>query len=221
MKIAEEFMDEFICDPIAQTPSEQLTLSLATIIGGGKVSGRAMAKAKKIASTLTGATSIPEVKGCGLTERQSAAISACIRIGLALCSSPFKLGERFSNSREIFQRYRARFYGAHKEYFLCLNLNSKNQLIREVLISVGSLSTSVVHPREVFAPAVKDSAAATICIHNHPSGDPAPSREDRECTERLCQAGKIIGIRVLDHIVLGFDDYYSFADAGLLNQESS
>jgi DNA repair protein RadC len=83
---------------------------------------------------------------------------------------------------------------------------------------VGSLSTSVVHPREVFAPAVKDSSAAILFLHNHPSGDPAPSREDRECTSRLCQAGKILGIRVLDHIVLGFDDYFSFADAGLFQQ---
>lgn len=81
---------------------------------------------------------------------------------------------------------------------------------------MGSLSTSVVHPREVFAPAVRDSSAAILFLHNHPSGDPAPSREDRDCTARLCQAGKILGIRCLDHIVLGHDDYYSFADAGLL-----
>jgi DNA repair protein RadC len=155
---------------------------------------------------------------CGLTETQSALISAAIRIGQELCSAPLKAGERFSNSREIFNRYRSRFYAARKEYFVALNLNSRNQLIREVLISVGSLSTSVVHPREVFAPAVRDSSAAILFLHNHPSGDPAPSREDRECTSRLCQAGTILGIRCLDHIVLGFDDYFSFADAGLLQQ---
>ena len=108
-----------------------------------------------------------------------------------------------------------------KEYFLSLHLNSKNQLIREVLVSVGSLSTSVVHPREVFSPAVRDSTASLIFIHNHPSGDPAPSREDRDCTQRLIHAGQILGIRVLDHIVLGYDDYYSFADAGLVGGEQS
>ena len=74
-----------------------------------------------------------------------------------------------------------------------------------------------MHPREVFAPAVRDSTAALIFMHNHPSGDPAPSREDKDCTQRLSHAGQILGIRVLDHIVLGHNDYYSFADAGLLN----
>lgn len=103
------------------------------------------------------------------------------------------------------------------EYFLSLHLNSKNQLIREVLVSIESLSTSVVHPREVFAAAVRDPAAAVIFMHNHPSGDPVPSREDRECTQRLVSAGRLLGIRVLDHIVLGYDDYFSFADAGVLS----
>jgi DNA repair protein RadC len=158
--------------------------------------------------------STAELMNCGLTETQSALISSAIRIGQELCSTPLRPGERFGSSREIFQRYRARFFAARKEYFVSLNLNSKNQLIREVLISVGSLSTSVVHPREVFAPAVRDSSAAILFLHNHPSGDPVPSREDRECTQRLCQAGKILGIRCLDHIVLGFDDYFSFADGG-------
>jgi len=78
------------------------------------------------------------------------------------------------------------------------------------------MGTSVVHPREVWKSALLDSAAAVVFIHNHPSGDPAPSREDRECTNRLVEASKILGIRVLDHIIFGQTDYYSFADAGLL-----
>jgi len=179
-----------------------------------------MAKAQKIARTISASASILELVGCGLTEKQAALILASLHIGQELCSSPLRPGERFSSSREIFVRYRARFYAAKKVFFVALNLNSKNQLIREVLISVGSLSTSVVHPREVFSPAVKDSSAAILFLHNHPSGDPAPSREDRECTSRLCEAGRILGIRVLDHIVLGFDDYYSFADAGSFQQST-
>ena len=213
-------MEEFVCESIRPAPSEQLTLNLAAVIGHGKINGRALAKAQKLAATINASISIPELMNCGLTEKQSSIISACIGIGQELCSSPYKPGERFSNSRDLFNRYRARFFNARKEYFIALILNSKNQLIREALISIGSLSTSVVHPREVFAPAIKDSGAALLFLHNHPSGDPAPSREDRDCTQRLCQAGKIIGIRCLDHIVLGFDDYYSFADAGLL-QESA
>jgi DNA repair protein RadC len=209
-------MNEFVCESIQPIPSDNLTLNIALVLGHGKVYGRTMEKARKIAANISASASAAELMNCGLTETQSALISAAIRIGQELCSAPLKTGERFSNSRELFQRYRARFFAAHKECFLTLNLNSKNQLIREVLVSVGSLSTSVVHPREVFAPAVRDSSAAILFLHNHPSGDPAPSREDRECTSRLCEAGKILGIRCLDHIILGFDDYYSFADAGLL-----
>jgi DNA repair protein RadC len=138
-----------------------------------------------------------------------------------LSASPLRAGQRFSNSRDLYQRYRAHFLPLIKEHFMALHLNTKNQLIRESLISIGSLSSSVVHPREVFAPAVRDSAASVLFLHNHPSGDPAPSREDRECTQRLCRAGRILGIRVLDHIVIGFDDYFSFADAGLLNEVTS
>lgn len=206
----------FVCDSNRPAPSVSLALSLATVIGHGKINGSTLIKAQKLATKITASVSAPELVGCGLTERQSAVISACIRVGQELCSSPYKAGERFSNSRDLFTRYRARFFSAHREYFVALILNSKNQLIREVLISVGSLSASVVHPREVFAPAVRDSAAAVLFMHNHPSGDPSPSREDRDCTQRLCQAGKILGIRCLDHIVLGFDDYFSFADSGLL-----
>lgn len=209
-------MEDFICESSQRTPSDNLTLSIAAVLGHGKVSARTLTKARKIAAKISAGTSVPELMTCGLTETQSTLISASISIGRELCSAPLKPGERFSSSREIFSRYRARFFAARKECFVALNLNSKNQLIREVLISMGSLSTSVVHPREVFAPAVRDSSAAILFLHNHPSGDPAPSREDRDCTARLCQAGKILGIRCLDHIVLGHDDYYSFADAGLL-----
>jgi DNA repair protein RadC len=160
-----------------------------------------------------------EIRRVGrLSSRQAASLYYALQLGKQACSVPLKPGERFSNSRELYHRYRARFFSANKEHFFSLHLNSKNQLIREVLVSIGSLSTSVVHPREVFAPAVRDSSAALVFIHNHPSGDPAPSREDRDCTQRLVHAGQILGIRVLDHIVLGHDDYYSFADSGLLNE---
>ncbi len=164
---------------------------------------------------------LEEIRRAGrLTGRQAESLYYALQLGRQACSIPLRPGERFSSSRELYQRYRARFFSASKEHFFSLHLNSKNQLIREVLVSIGSLSTSVVHPREVFAPAVRDSTAALIFIHNHPSGDPAPSREDRECTQRLLHAGQILGIRVLDHIVLGHDDYYSFADAGLLSSDA-
>ena len=104
---------------------------------------------------------------------------------------------------------------AATERFLMFPLNSKNQIINFVEISVGCLNFSVVHPRDAFRAAVILGASAVIFAHNHPSGDTKPSKEDRKCTQRLAQAGDILGIRVLDSIIVG-DDYYSFADAGLL-----
>lgn len=103
-----------------------------------------------------------------------------------------------------------------KEHFLALHLNSKNRLLCLEMVSVGSLSAAVVHPREVYKSALLSSAAAVIFLHNHPSGDPAPSREDQELTKRLQQAGEILGIRVLDHLILGGEGFFSFADRGRL-----
>jgi DNA repair protein RadC len=208
--------------PISNPESDEIATLLATIVGQGRLSSAAEAAARRLlrhfgsAGFLTQASK-EEMRLRGkISNRQAATLCAALSLGRWICSAPLQVGQRFSNSRDLFQRYRAQFFAASREYFLSLHLNSKNQLIREVLISIGSLSTSVVHPREVFAPAVRDSTAAVILLHNHPSGDPAPSREDRECTQRLLRAGKILGIRVLDHIVLGHEDYFSFADAGLL-----
>lgn len=201
---------------------ESLTL-LSAILGRGHSSGAAHASALRLlrhfgSPDALSHASLEELRRGGkMSRRQATALRAAIILGRQLCSSPLEPGQKFCNSQDLFKRYRARFFAADKEYFFSLHLNSKNQLIREFLVSVGSLSTSVVHPREVFSPAVRDSSAALICLHNHPSGDPAPSHEDRESTQRICEAGKILGIRVLDHIILGHNHYFSFADAGLLH----
>jgi DNA repair protein RadC len=198
---------------------------LSNLLGHGGPSQAAYVASNRLMSYFGSAQNLAqgtleEIRRAGrLSDRQASSLHSALELGRIACSNPLRAGERFSNSRELYLRYRARFYSANREHFISLHLNSKNQLIREVLISIGSLSTSVVHPREVFAPAVRDSSAAVLFLHNHPSGDPAPSREDRDCTQRLIQAGRILGIRVLDHIVLGHDDYYSFADAGLLSEE--
>jgi len=213
---------DFPCN--ARTGEEGTLALVSMILGVGRTSAAALASARRLlrhfgsAAALTQA-SVEEIRRCGkVSAKQAVLLWAALMLGRQLCCEPMRAGQRFSNSRDLFQRYRAQFFSASKEYFLSLHLNSKNQLIREVLVSVGSLSTSVVHPREVFSPAVRDSTAAIVFLHNHPSGDPVPSKEDRECTLRLCQAGKILGIRVLDHVVLGHDDYFSFADAGLLRE---
>jgi DNA repair protein RadC len=95
--------------------------------------------------------------------------------------------------------------------FLALLLDGRNRLRAETWVSEGTLTTALVHPREVFAPAIRDRAAALILVHNHPSGDPSPSSEDVALTERLRQVGEVVGIRVLDHVVVGHGRWVSLA----------
>ena len=103
-----------------------------------------------------------------------------------------------------------------KEHFVCLFLNTKHQVIGEETLSVGSLNASIVHPREGFLAAIRRSSAAIICAHNHPSGDPTPSGEDIEITRRLKEAGQIIGIEVLDHLIIGDGNFVSLKERGLM-----
>ncbi|MCA0986216.1 RadC family protein [Guptibacillus algicola] len=101
-----------------------------------------------------------------------------------------------------------------QEHFVCLYLNTKNQVLHRQTVFVGSLNASIVHPREVFREAFRRSAASLICFHNHPSGDPTPSREDIEVTKRLAECGKMIGIDVLDHIIIGDQKFISLKEKG-------
>lgn len=103
-----------------------------------------------------------------------------------------------------------------QEHFVCLYLNTKNQVLHKQTIFIGSLNASIVHPREVFREALKRSSASIICLHNHPSGDPGPSREDIEVTKRLAECGKMVGIELLDHIIIGDKRYVSLKEKGYL-----
>lgn len=122
----------------------------------------------------------------------------------------------FGSSEEAASYFAPRLRVRDKEIFQAALLNTKNHLIKVETVSQGSLNESVVHPREAFAPAVKESAAAILFVHNHPSGDPTPSEADRLLTRRLRETGELLGIRVLDHIIVGESGYYSFADRGEL-----
>jgi DNA repair protein RadC len=103
-----------------------------------------------------------------------------------------------------------------KEHFWAVHLDSKNRLLCLDQVSTGSLNASIVHPREVFKSCLLSSAAALLLVHNHPSGDPTPSNEDREITMRLKEVSELLGIRLLDHVVIGDGRHYSFADQGIL-----
>ena len=101
-----------------------------------------------------------------------------------------------------------------REFFICLYLDTKNQVISKETISIGSLNANIVHPREVFKAALLASAAHMIVVHNHPSGDPTPSREDIEITKKLVETGSIMGIDVLDHVIIGDGRHFSLKEAG-------
>lgn len=106
--------------------------------------------------------------------------------------------------------------GLHQEHFVVLFLNTKNQIIHRQTLFIGSLNASIVHPREIFREAVKRSSASIICVHNHPSGDPTPSKEDIHVTRRLVDSGKMIGIELLDHLIIGDRKFISLKEKGYL-----
>ena len=153
------------------------------------------------------------VKGIG--SAKIAEIKAAIEIGRRH-QKPRLDGASFCSCDDVIGYYRPRMKDLKKEVFHCALLDSKNKIIRNEEISVGSLSASIVHPRETFKAAIRESAAAVIFIHNHPSGDTRPSQEDILLTKRLVQAGEVLGIRVLDHIIIGDGTHFSFRDKGMI-----
>lgn len=123
--------------------------------------------------------------------------------------------ERFTSPLQVFEMFKDLVLET-KEHFLCLHLDGKNRIVCLDRVSVGSLNQSIVHPREVFKSACSISAAGIILVHNHPTGDPNPSQEDITITRRLKEAGELIGIPVLDHIIIGDGQYVSFVERELL-----
>jgi DNA repair protein RadC len=153
----------------------------------------------------------------GIGPAKAAEILAVGELARRFAANPLTPGSRFTSSRQVFEHFHERLRDRKKEVFLTLMLDSKNRVLREIQISEGSLNASIVHPREVFQPVIRESAAAVLFVHNHPSGDPEPSREDLELTTRLRDAGALMGVRVLDHIIIGSGRYISLADRGLMD----
>lgn len=158
-----------------------------------------------------------EIKGIGSSK--VAQMKAAFELGKRLMqygSVNEAQNPSFSNSRGVYEYFRPEFYGLKKERFLCALLDTKNRVFKEKVISEGTLNSSLVHPREVFRYAIKEAAASVLFIHNHPSGDPNPSRDDIHITKRLVETGKVVGINVLDHIVITDGSYLSLMEKGLL-----
>lgn len=161
---------------------------------------------------------LDKLSNCSLKELQ-----AIKGIGIAkACQiiSAFELSKRGINSKiknkqiksakDVFEYCKLKMSNLDRERFVVLFLDTKNKIIKEEIVSIGTLNSSLIHPREVFKNAIKNSANSVIFVHNHPSGDPTPSDEDKEITKQLFDIGNMLEIKVLDHVIIGKDDYYSF-----------
>ncbi|HAP32709.1 MAG TPA: hypothetical protein DCQ14_06635, partial [Firmicutes bacterium] len=159
---------------------------------------------------------LQQLKGMG--PAKAVQLKAALELGRRMVVAAKPAGVSFTSPQDVaaFLMEEMRYY--QKEYFKAILLNTKNHVIAVEDISVGSLNSSIVHPREIFSPAVKKSAASLILAHNHPSGDPSPSREDMDVTARLVEGGKMLGIKILDHIIIGEGKYCSFKEKGLIGE---
>ena len=195
---------------------------LAILLGSGHAGGTALDVGVDLLNRLGG---LPGLGHQGIRElcavpgvgpAKAALLKAALEIGRRAAAAPLTTGQRVRTSHDVFRHYWPLMRGLRREVFMVVLLDGKNAIIRDVTVSVGSLTLSVVHPREAFVPAVRESAAAVIFVHNHPSGDPEASPEDRSLTKRLVSVGEVMGIRVLDHVIIGDGRYVSFADLGWL-----
>lgn len=196
---------------------------LAILMGTGTRSESALVLAARVLKGVEGrgglgfvadssVEELSQIKGIG--PAKSGQIKAAVELGLRLSSHVKRRGTVMSSPADVASYLMDEMQFLEKEYFRAILLNIKNQLISIEEISVGSLNSSIVHPREVFKPAIKRSSASVILVHNHPSGDPTPSREDIEVTLRLSEAGRIIGIEVIDHVIIGNGTYVSLKEKG-------
>jgi DNA repair protein RadC len=203
---------------------EQLTNAelLALILRTGSAGMSVIEMAERILSRFGGLREIVEadveelmkLPGVGLTKASQ--IQAAIELGRRTTRTRREDLVVIRSPQDVSNLLMDRLRFQTKEHFLTLHLDTKNQIIGEDLVSIGSLNASIVHPREIFKPVLKRSAASIICVHNHPSGDPTPSREDIDVTRRIVEAGNILGIDVLDHVIIGDQKYASLKELGLM-----
>ncbi len=157
---------------------------------------------------------ITKVKGIG--ECKAAQILAAVELGKRVMSSTYKDKMKVTSPSDIADILMLDMAHLKKEHFKIVMLDTKNQIIGIEDISIGSLNSSIVHPREVYKEAIARSSASIILVHNHPSGDPTPSKEDIAITRRLAEGGDILGIKVLDHIIVGSNKYLSLKEKDII-----
>lgn len=215
--------------PLNDRPREKMAVNGAAVLTDAELiaillrTGTAEKSAIDIASELTadgglykhlaGITRLNELTNIkGLGQAKAATVLAALEIGRRIASAKPIEKIHFSCPQDVADFLMPRLRYAAKEQFVVVLLNSKNKVIGTEVVSEGSLSSSIVHPREVYGPAILHHAAAIMVAHNHPSGDPKPSTEDKEATRLLSRSGKVLGIPMIDHVIIGDGNYYSFLE---------
>jgi DNA repair protein RadC len=150
----------------------------------------------------------------GIGDAKASSVVAAFELGRRCAASRLPEGAALRSPVDVFRRFAARLRRLAHERFVVVMLDGRHRVLGEEVVSQGTLTASLVHPREVFRPALRASAAALILVHNHPSGDPTPSAEDRSVTRRLAHAGEILGVHVLDHVVVAERGYTSLREEG-------
>jgi len=195
---------------------------LALIIGRGVSKKSVMTIAQELVIKFGNIKAISEatieelsqIKGIGFAK--AAQIKACFELGKRMDLEPERKDFDIKDPRSVVKAISASIKDKAKEHFKLILLNARNKILGISTISIGSLNASIVHPREVFKDAIMHNAYSVVLAHNHPSGDPEPSEDDLTITKRFIEAGKILGIEVIDHIIITKNGYLSFKDRGLL-----
>lgn len=196
---------------------------LAILIGSGTKDSSAIMLANKLLSLdgtgiLFLTDCIPEelinVRGIGIAK--ACQLVSAIELGKRIAVKPKDKKININSPKEVSALFMEEMRYLRKEFFRVLMLNTKNEIIMVDNVSIGNLNSAIVHPREVFSRAIKKSASSIILVHNHPSGNPQPSREDIDLTNRLMESGKILGIEVLDHIIIGDGIFISLKEKMLI-----
>jgi DNA repair protein RadC len=203
----------------ALTTTELLALLLGTGVGGRSAATSAEAILHRAGGSLRRLGQLPVATLTsvhGLGEVRALAVHAALELGRRLAAESADDGEPLRGPRDVWRYYGPRLEGLTVEEFHVAVLDAQHRLERDVLVTRGILNSSLVHPREVFREAIAERAASIVLVHNHPSGDPTPSADDRSITAQLVAAGRLLDIPIHDHVVIGRGRFVSFAELGLL-----